>query len=322
MMTKSNRNTSLDAFKCVAALAVVFLHYNQVEGVLGEYYSEIVRSLTRFAVPFFFMVTGYYWPFLVERGKLKANLIKCMKLAIGSTVFYLTYRIIMVLIAGESVGRWLMEHYTPGTLFSWIVFNDDPAGYHQWYLYALVYSLAFYSILHKDGKDNWVKFITPVLLMFIVLCNYTQLTFVRNYILGIPCIGLGIMTRQYRWYERIKPMPIIILSAVFSIIEMLLTRESYSQGFDVYCGSIPLALATLCLAISNPTKFEGSYIATIGLKYSGLIYILHVFCSNILSLWIDWDSTTLQVLRPFIIFIVTLVVTIIYNRVKQCIHET
>lgn len=49
------RYRSMDCIKGAACIAVVLIHYN-FPGYLGI----IIKTLSRFAVPFFFGVSGYY----------------------------------------------------------------------------------------------------------------------------------------------------------------------------------------------------------------------------------------------------------------------
>ena len=49
------RNKNLDAVKAVAACFVVFIHV----GFPGET-GQIIKVIARFAVPFFFMISGYF----------------------------------------------------------------------------------------------------------------------------------------------------------------------------------------------------------------------------------------------------------------------
>ena len=65
----NSRNTTIDAIKAIAAINVVFLHYNHVGGGIGEAYSRIIFNFTTFAVPFFFMVTGYYMIPLIQKER-------------------------------------------------------------------------------------------------------------------------------------------------------------------------------------------------------------------------------------------------------------
>ena len=55
------RNKSLDAGKAMAAFGVVFIHVS-FPGQTGQ----IIKALARSAVPFFFMVSGYFCYYIEE----------------------------------------------------------------------------------------------------------------------------------------------------------------------------------------------------------------------------------------------------------------
>ncbi|MBQ6226489.1 MAG: acyltransferase family protein [Bacteroidaceae bacterium] len=310
----AQRNYALDLLKCFAALMVVFLHYNKVMGEFGVLYSEIVRSITRLAVPLFFMITGYYLPVIVEKDGQNQQIIKILKLAFGSTAFYFVYRLIDASFT-SSVSGWLTSHYTIGSVFSWIFLNDDPACYHLWYLYALLYSVLFYAVLYHFKLQRHIAIITLCLFILVFVANYTDVIFVRNYLLGIPCIGCGVLVREKQLKVTYRQI-FIPLSMLLVIAEMLFFHKS----LDVYTFSIPLALCMLTWAIDNPSKGKGTSFAMIGMKLSAYIYIFHVFVDNMIGNVLNYDTTILQVLRPFIVFISATLFSYMYVKFKALIY--
>lgn len=320
MHASSKRNYAVDLLKCFAALMVVFLHYNKVNGDAGIYYSEIIRSITRSAVPLFFMITGYYLPVIIESGGISRQISKVLKLALGSTVFYVSYNLIDARFT-SSVNEWLASHYTKGTFFSWIVLNDDPASYHLWYLYALLYSLLFYAGLYRFKFQRFIPVIVICLLLLVFVANYTGVIFVRNYILGIPCIGCGVLVRETKLeMQKIRAF-LFPVSIVLVVAEMLFTNFRLGVSFDVYLFSIPLALCMLTWAIDNPSKGAGTVLATIGMKLSAYIYIFHVFVNYVIGKILDFDNIAMQVWRPFIVFMFATLMSYIYVRLKSLLHE-
>lgn len=309
------RNYALDVLKCIAALMIVFLHYNRVEGEYGILYSDIMRSITRVAVPLFFMITGYYLPVIAARCRLFEQIRKVLVMALCSSLFYFSYRLVDAYF-NESLMEWLTGHYTPSTIFVWLVFNDAPSGYHLWYLYALLYSLLFYAAIYKVDIPQYIPHITIALFCVVLVANYTDLIFVRNYFLGIPCIGCGVMIREGVF--RIPYRKVLFVVSLFLVIaEMLIVKYYLGKTFDVYTFSIPLALCLLTWAIDNPQVGENTVWATIGLKYSAYIYILHVFVDNMIGRVISYDTTVLQLARPFIVFVITLLFSIILVKIKN-----
>lgn len=315
------RNYSLDTLKCIASILIVFLHYNKVQGNIGELYSDIVRAIARSAVPFFFMITGYYLPVIAKNGGVHLQIYKAMRLAFGATAFYFTYRCVDALCAGN-VMQWIYEHYTIGTIFTWLVLNDDPCGYHLWYLYGLLYSLFFYQCIYKARKSSWIPYITCAMSLIVIVSNYTGMLFVRNYLLGIPCIGVGIIIRNNNIGTKDSILKSVIpLCIILIVTEMFFVKNSIGITFDVYTFSIPLAASLLLYAIKHPNIGKGN-VSIVGLKYSAYIYIFHVFVDNIIGKFIEYDIVYLQLIRPVTTFGASLLFSMLYVNIKNRIYET
>lgn len=71
------RNKSLDAAKAVAACLVVFIHVS-FPGQVGQ----IIKVLARCAVPFFFMISGYfcYYEGKTAEDKIPSKILHILKL--------------------------------------------------------------------------------------------------------------------------------------------------------------------------------------------------------------------------------------------------
>ena len=82
-----HRQSGFDIVKAFSCVAVVLIHYNFNEDVGG-----VVKSLCRFAVPVFFMISGFFLiEFETETIDLTAIVRKIRKLVslhFGATVFY------------------------------------------------------------------------------------------------------------------------------------------------------------------------------------------------------------------------------------------
>lgn len=266
MTIKSSRNTNIDALKAIGALSVVFLHYNHIEGVIWGYYTAIIFSLTTFAVPFFFMTTGYFIPSLLINGRENSYIKKILMMALCSSSLYFIY---YCSTAGNSID-WIKTHYTLGSTLMWVTGQDDPAGFHLWYFYCLICSFILTCFVIKRFKYKYLYCIAILLVCYHVLGTrwfdcYTQ---------SIPAMSAGIVIYQYR--EKIIELP-----RLYILFLTLLTAALYVNHFvnefvmgAFYEGHL-LALILFIFAIRHPdVKFYGSdWLAKIGLKYSAYIYI-------------------------------------------------
>ena len=88
-ITKSgNRNYCMDFIKGIACICVVFMHC-EFPGQLGV----VVQAVSRFCVPFFFMVSGFYC-FGNDTSKVKKKILHILKITIGASIFYLLFALI------------------------------------------------------------------------------------------------------------------------------------------------------------------------------------------------------------------------------------
>ena len=81
MSKENNYNYVLDLVRMIAALSIVILHMSAAD----FHVLHCIKALTRFAVPFFFMISGYYSYGLNEgiwRGQILLRILKVLKLAI------------------------------------------------------------------------------------------------------------------------------------------------------------------------------------------------------------------------------------------------
>lgn len=139
----NTRIKSLDDFKWIAAFLVAAIHTSPLESVNEAADFLLTRVIARTAVPFFFMVTGYFVLHEAYRtgdaGKVKRFLKKLGKLYLAVTLCYLPVQLYRLyrMAGGETFGKaWVPR--TAETLFQVVraVFFDG-TYYHLWYLPAV-----------------------------------------------------------------------------------------------------------------------------------------------------------------------------------------
>lgn len=309
MRDSSNRNTSIDAIKTIAAISVVFLHYNHVESHVGEIYTRIVFCVTTFAVPFFFMTTGYYLPQLVEKRRYKDYIKKILIMALCSTMFYFIY----YCSTAPSSFEWLKTHYTVGATIMWLTGQDDPSGFHLWYFYCLLWSFAIVCIIIKYCKYKILYLIALTLVFY----HFSGIDWFKCYTSSIPAITIGILLYNYR--DKVKLLPLKYILAIIVGVFLLMVYICCNNRVPVglfYEGHL-MALLIFVLAIRQPHNQIFNSFAIIGLKYSAFIYILHVFVNEVLNRVICYDSILLQVVRPCFVFGISLLLSMMCVFVKD-----
>lgn len=131
-MSKTKQIGSLDYFKIIAALLVVSIHTSPFTLFSTDIDFVFTRVIARIAVPFFFMITGYFLlpQYIFEKSKDYFPLLKFIKktmvLYVVSTIVYIPINI----YAGHYDGMNFIK------LLRMIFF--DGTYYHLWYLPASI----------------------------------------------------------------------------------------------------------------------------------------------------------------------------------------
>lgn len=204
------RNETLDTLKGFACLAVVILHCpfpTKVGSILSIY--------TRFAVPLFFMVSGYFCRFSVyssDLTKLKKKMSHVLHILAASL---LLYGIVGVCInGGLSAGSITTIEVLDWVFFNAVPKNIFPYGGHLWFLFALMYCYPLYYLLNKLFKGSHhlytiagslivFRYIYAVLIENNIIagkeCFYTNV-----WLVGLPFFVVGVCVREMRLLEKIS----------------------------------------------------------------------------------------------------------------------
>ena len=182
-MEKKQYNYCLDFIKGLACMFVVFMHC-EFPGIMGV----AVQAISRFCVPFFFMVSGYFCfrPYiqvsssksiLILNGGYKSSSIgkkvaHIAKITLCASLFYLAFVLFLQLLFHNqdfSISK--------GSIIGWVLFNAPVviAGQY-WFLFALLYAYIFYWILGKLGLLRYAYILAALLfVVYIVLAQGAHL---------------------------------------------------------------------------------------------------------------------------------------------------
>ena len=314
MATTKPYNYCLDFIKGIACLCVVFMHC-EFPGSLGI----IIQAISRFCVPFFFMVSGYfcYYPRNGESGVIKERMIKKIK-HIGSIVIWSSLFYFLI-----AFGTWKLYGYpsflvTMPLLFRFLGFNSPfiIAG-HLWFLFALLYDYVIFGFFWRIGK---VKMLYPVALVmvfaYIALAQGAHLAgfilpnwLYRNWLIeGLVFFMMGHWIHSNQ--EKLSLSNGIILGILLlSTLLCLLERYLMGRDFGVNVMTFPQVFALFLYAINNTNRHAG-VLQVIGERYSMWVYILHPF------VWHSMDglykrlsltaNETVAYLRPVVAVLLTL----------------
>ncbi|OCA83185.1 hypothetical protein A8F94_18895 [Bacillus sp. FJAT-27225] len=286
-----NRNYAIDFIKFLAILAVVVIHTFPSDHVIGYF---ILDNVSRFAVPFFFMASGYFFGLKVNitpnsGDYFKKYVIKILKIYASWLVFYFVYDVIRILIGSGDVQEKLFDYMKGFTVLKLLYYGQGTSGYQLWFVIALVWSITVVFLFFKLGKIG--------LLLAASLCFHIVGLFGQAYsiFLQLPestrdalFFGLFYTTAGF-WFSYYKPLQHrkhlskkinLLLFMLFSILQILeglwLEKELGSSHGEFFLSTIFLAIFLFSFALHNPQLGKGLLITKIGGNALG-IYAVHVF---------------------------------------------
>lgn len=262
------RNNTLDIFKFLAAVLVVSLHVGYYPE-LGGIYGELIRLSGRWAVPFFFMVTGYFIGKEFELS-LNAKIPRLIKLFIISSVIYLP-----AMFYHSSFDLTIFNN----KFLSFEIFKIG-TYFHLWYLSSLILGLIIFKTL-VDYSSRYIIVIICTLLIFIHY--YFDLTKSHNnefsrHLLSVPCLFLGayISRLNYTKCNAYLVYVSMFVCFLFLMIEPFITN--FPESRSILSREFPIAVIPLCsliLIFSKKVIIPDNIFSKMGREYSLSIYLLH-----------------------------------------------
>ncbi len=286
-----------------------------------------LQAVARFAVPFFFMVSGYY---CFKGGHYPDIYIvrKILHIAKITFIWYLFYCLFFV------VENWLLHSnhtfdFSISHILKVFLFNE-PSNVppHFWFLFALlnVYLLFLFVNKFKIKKFAYVF----SLIMFVVLIAMQQGMslmgyslkpyYFRNFLIeGFPFFMLGhfLHDKEGKWSVSNRLLLIIVfISALSSVVESFM----FKRFVKVFLSTYPLVICLFLYAIDNPNRHQGT-IQYIGKNLSLPIYILHWMVMMVVDRAIHHYGfekvVLLQWMRPIIVVGTTLLLSVLYEKLFE-----
>lgn len=292
----------MEIWKLIAALFVVWIHV-PFPGPLGQ----LVSSLARFAVPMFFLFSGYFnYGARVSQVSRRTRRIVLL-LILGLFLGQLSNCVCAVLSGGSVGGQLLSDLPTLQELFQLLILHIPPHTGSLWYLAGLIacYGVLGLYLRFRGDSPSYTPFYVLCLSLFAVFFFWDTLPpiygessptlLLRNgWFLGLPMFGLGMFLRQYQ--QRLIQVFSLTAGKLVGILVLgiLLTA---AQGMALTYSNIPfgtlLALPALCLLAAEHPRFPlipSSWSTFLG-EASLWIYLLHLPLLQIYTCWYQYPLT-------------------------------
>lgn len=332
----SQRHSGIDFVKYLCAFMVICIHMTYA----GKTYLE---PLTRFAVPVFFMITGYFYSSVKQNGKEYKQLKKVLQLLISSSLLYLLWNIVRYAITGKSIPAYFHSILNIQAFINFVCFNESNLSGHLWYLSALVYVLVIVLLLDKySSRDRFYKLIPLLLLINIITGTYSTILFgkklslllSRNFLFcGLPFFLLGdaIYKTQIK-LTRNSLLVIAILSVLVSTAEnALFLHIGVAFNSDCFIATPFLATSVFMLALKSQSVSTIpilAKIARLGKTASTAIYIIHpivILIMNktvgVIANYVPWLHAVWHCTAPFVVLVVCTLLSCIFSTLQRNLRQ-
>lgn len=324
--TQKQYNYCLDFLKGIACIFVVFMHC-EFPGLMGT----AVQAISRFCVPFFFMVSGYFCfkPLIPgERSSISKKLLHIGKITLFASLVYLVFVLLQQLaFHNQSLV------FSRRDLFNWVVFNKPKiiAGQY-WFLFALLYAYAFYGIFERMGLRRLEYVLAAILfLAYIIMAQGSWLAGItvdklmyRNWLVeAFPYFMLGHWIHEHQEKIRISNKTLLIIIIITTLL-CWVERWIMGRDFGVNIVTIPQVFALFMYGVKNPTRHEG-VMQRFGRDCSMLVYILHPVVwhslDGVFSVVGVSGNMLVLYLRPLLVLGISILLSLLFNFIVMKVQK-
>ena len=323
-------NKTLYSFKAIAALFVIYLHL----GSSGKYGMHII-NIARFAVPLFFVIAGYFSFYLNKKEMdtiLKKRLRKIGKITLISFIIYFFINL-MVNHYYNSMNNYINELFNYSNVLKFLILNwTTPiigVG-HLWYLFAILYVYIIMLFVNKFNlyKLSYAYSILAIIAMYsleiynsINHLNIAQIYYRNAWIMGFSFFIMGYLIRKHSSIlKEYKNKLLIILFITTPIIYFMEYNILNIMNNDNCLFIFNILVVFLMLVIAINYKNINIF-SNIGKNYSSNIYIIHYTIIILFRIiFKKYYNPIINIFLPFIIFILSLIISILYKYTKKRIN--
>jgi len=206
-VTKMERNRSIDIFRYVCAIMVIAIHtrpFYDIDTHWGYVFSQI---LPRIAVPFFFLVSGYFYTRSLKAGK-RIFFPYIKRILQHYAIWSIPYFILDLLQWGTQN----IKGFLANCLYA---FTITGSHYHFWFFPALIFAVCATTVMYKSGLQ---KTLIPFSLILYAVgclgCSY------RSWGMHIPVLSMLYASPHFTTIRQIVLMGFPFFSAGSLVLEI------------------------------------------------------------------------------------------------------
>ncbi|MVM32228.1 acyltransferase family protein [Spirosoma sp. HMF4905] len=267
----NQRNGGIDVFRFLGACLVFLCH-----SIYSEYLPtlNLLGLLGRWVVPFFFLVSGYYFQKSYATRPVQA-FTKTAKNLLFVTLFVNLFYLLFAILTEETIQP-LISYFTllTGTYF------------HLWFLTSMVLGYAVLWFLLRNKLDRLLPYaIVGSLLVVLVFMPYNYLLGLKPHpiyarsLLSIPFLCIGFLISKHALEGKVSKLIAYLLIGVGIVIQLGEVRFLSSimpdaARINFLVGTLPLSVGIFLLSLRlsiSPDHWLSYY----GRRYSFPLYLYH-----------------------------------------------
>lgn len=285
-----NNNVEMIDFNCTGYLRLLLMLFISFWAFGCPEPTGIVNSISGFAIPAFFVLSGYYVLDTKREERMAKTLRKIKRTALCFAFVFLFYLAL-------NVGLMLLTHtititFSKRILFNFVVLNlwPLPIGDNIWFIQAMLYAYIVIFILDKLKLMKFYRIILIILFVFMLLTGELSGVIRFSNPLGYPYIPGNWLTRALPYillgkFLRDKKKKLVeikfwkyliafVIGGGLVVLEIFLLTITKTLRYPGHMlGFAIMAVAVCGLAISIPLG-TGNRVIHFDSAISGLIYIL------------------------------------------------
>lgn len=238
----SERNSSIDIFRFISAIMVIAIHTHPFSEI-NQFLSELILTISRLSVPFFFATSGYYF---VKRFKKGTVLVPYL---LRITKSYCIWSCIYFALDFIKWGHENLKGFIINSVYSFFVLGSH---YHLWYIVALFSSMCITAFFLRNNKENLLLLISATIFVigifdFGIISSITNSNFFR----GLPYFTLGLLiskieTHNMQMTTFLKTFICILFIGIWAFISLLHIIPEGFISLGLYVVVCILLITLLC----------------------------------------------------------------------------
>lgn len=325
------RNPCIDAVRILAAFFVVCIHIP----IYWRPAFALLDPLVDFAVPFFFLTSGYLlFPVESDAKRILDRLWYILRLTALWVVILLAFYAMAYALHGtfdEYCGRLLSSD----ALYRSLLFKAGiPFAPHLWFLVALIDCYLLALLARALPAIRWIFLWLPTSLLLGLAAKVSHasgftsaLAWVNELLLlaGPPWFFLGRFLAK-RLSSRpfcLHPRALLAATGAFALARILIYHFAPDWTLLYALALILLSVGVLLTCIRYPHVFSGSVAARWGRAYSLPVYLLHgmiIKCFSVLAKWFPALSAAYVPAAPLIVFFCSVFIAALWQKLTGWLH--